>query len=276
MSQSTTVMAERLTVGIAGQVLCEEFSAEFELGDFVVVVGPNGAGKSTLGRVLAGRQRPLAGRLELLGSTVGKTDMRALAARIGLVSAELGREVEQRERVVDIVALGKHGGLRSAWFDLGDKEQGEAMDLLDVVGLRAKAEAHFGSLSSGERERVLVARGFMGGPRLMIFDEPTSHLDLAGREDVLDALGTLRLRETVRPTVVMITHHIEEIPHFATHALVLGHQEFTVGPVATTLTGAVLSRIFGRPIELIRHRGRYSALVHPSEGLGESIEDHCR
>ncbi len=272
MTQSITMMAEKLVVGVEGRVLCRDFSATFESGDFVVVVGPNGAGKSTLGRVLAARKRPFAGRLALLGALVGACDIRALGAQIGFVSAELGREVEQREHAVDVVALGRYGGLRSAWFDLDESDRGEAARLLDVVGLHGKERVAFGALSSGERERVLVARGAMGSPRLMIFDEPTSHLDIGGREDVLEALGALHHGAKVTPTVFMITHHVEEIPYYASHAIVLGHgHEVAVGPIEETLTGAVLSRKFGRPIELVQRGGRFSALVRPAKGLSEGI-----
>ncbi|MDP1820411.1 MAG: ATP-binding cassette domain-containing protein, partial [Acidimicrobiales bacterium] len=114
-------------------------------------------------------------------------------------------------------------------------------------------------LSSGERQRVLLARAFSGDPGLVLLDEPTAGLDLAGREELVSALGTSAV-DAGGPATVLVTHHVEEIPAGTTHVLLLRAGSITAsGPIDEALTAEALSDAFGLPLELERRAGRWSA-----------------
>jgi iron complex transport system ATP-binding protein len=122
------------------------------------------------------------------------------------------------------------------------------------------AERSLGTLSSGEQQRVLLARALMTDPGLLLLDEPSARLDLGGREQLVAALAELTTDPTAAP-LVLVTHHLDEVPDGMTHVLMLRHGEVVArGPIDTTLTAAALSKCFEMPLQLERRRdGRWSA-----------------
>jgi iron complex transport system ATP-binding protein len=121
------------------------------------------------------------------------------------------------------------------------------------------ADRSFATLSSGEKQRVLLARTLMPQPGLLLLDEPTAGLDLAGREDLVRTLGVLAAG-TDTPATVLVTHHVEEIPEGFTHVLMLREGEvLTSGPLEEVLNEANLSECFEMPLGLERRHGRWWA-----------------
>ena len=121
------------------------------------------------------------------------------------------------------------------------------------------AERRFGTLSEGERKRVQIARALMTDPELMLLDEPAAGLDLGGREDLVRRLGLIAADEDA-PALVLVTHHVEEIPPGFTHVLLLrGGRVVAAGPIAATLTASTLAETFGIALELARSGPRWSA-----------------
>ncbi len=223
------------------------------------VLGPNGSGKTTLCRLACLYLHPSRGTIEVLGERLGRTDVRELRRRLGITSAALADMLRPALRVEDVVVTGKHAALAPWWHAYSAADRARACELLQRFGCRALADAGFGTLSSGERQRVLLARTLMNDPALWLLDEPTAGLDLGGREQLVALLGAVAA-DPAAPATVLVTHHVEEIPRGFTHALLLrSGGVHAAGPIDDTLTAESLSTCFGVPIELERRAGRWLA-----------------
>ncbi|CAA9431391.1 MAG: ABC transporter, ATP-binding protein [uncultured Quadrisphaera sp.] len=242
-----------------GATLLDRVDWQVEEGERWAVLGPNGAGKTTLLQVAATRLHPTGGVAWVLGERLGRVDVFELRPRIGLASARLAAQVAPTERVLDVVVTAAYG-IVGRWqedYDPGDLQRGRA--LLALLGVGAMAQRAFGTLSEGERQRVLVARALMADPELLLLDEPAAGLDLGGREDLVARLGRLAA-DLAAPTFVLVTHHVEEIPVGTTHVLLLrAGRVVSAGPIDEALTARSLSEAFGLSVALERHAGRWSA-----------------
>jgi iron complex transport system ATP-binding protein len=225
-----------------------------------VVLGANGSGKSTLMRIAAAYEHPSSGSVEILGETVGRTDVRVLRRRVGYNSAALTGELRGGLTAVEAVETAKYAALEPWWHEYTDDDRERAVTCLTRMGVGVLADRTLGTLSTGERQRVLLARTLMNEPGVILLDEPAAGLDLGGREQLVAALADLAAG-TDNPPFVLITHHVDEIPVGATHALLLkAGRAIAQGPIETALTSDSLSDCFGIPLTL-EHRpdGRFTA-----------------
>jgi iron complex transport system ATP-binding protein len=230
-----------------------------EEGQRWAVLGPNGAGKSTLLAVAGASLFPSSGTVTLLGERYGEADLGELRTRVGLSTSSLNDRIPPHEKAVDVVVTAAHGVV-GRWVEKYDEDDvARASDLLARVGLRAFVNRRFGSLSEGERKRVLLARALMTDPELLLLDEPAAGLDLGAREALLRLLTRLAAVSGPTPTV-LVTHHVEEIPVGTTHALLLARGRVVAsGPAAQVLTSANLTQAFGIPLVVEGSAGRWSA-----------------
>jgi iron complex transport system ATP-binding protein len=228
-------------------------------GDRWVVLGPNGSGKTTLVHVASTYLWPTNGTVELLGETIGRVDARELRRRVGYAGAGLEAAIDPALTALDVVVTARHAALGPWWHMYSDDDRARARDLMTDVGVADLADRPFGLLSTGERRRVQIARALMPAPELLILDEPGASLDLGARETLVRDLATLAAAETPR-AVVLVTHHVEEIPAGFGHVLVLsGGRVVAAGPIGDVLTRAVVSEAFGLPIDVERSNGRFRA-----------------
>jgi iron complex transport system ATP-binding protein len=243
----------------SGHNLLDSLSLTIQEGERWVVLGPNGAGKSTMLRLLSGRLHPTSGTVDLLGQRLGRTDVFELRPLIGLASQELAETIPVQETALDVVVTAGYGVV-GRWREHYDElDTDRARDLLAAFGVADLSDRMFGTLSTGERKRVLSARALMTDPELLLLDEPASGLDLGGREQLVRTLGTLAA-DPATPVTVLVTHHVEEIPPGYTHALLLREGGIVAaGPLEQTLTSANLTRTFGLPLVLDRHGNRFAA-----------------
>ncbi len=218
-------------------------------GEHWALLGPNGSGKTTLVDILAAREWPSQGSVEVLGETFGRYDLRELRKRIGLVSASLGPRFALWEEARSVVISGLEASIGRNRAFAAEEEQ-RAIEALDALGVGRLASRPFGVLSQGEQKRVLIARAFVHRPPLLALDEPCEGLDPLARRRLLEDLERFCARPGA-PTVVMVTHHLEEIPPFVSHALLLsGGEPVAQGPIGSVLTDAHLSHAFGVPCEV--------------------------
>jgi len=242
-----------------GRDLLDGVDWTVEAGTNWVVLGANGSGKTSLVRIAALYDHPTRGTVEVLGGRLGTADVRSLRRRVGLVSHAMSDLVRPRLTATEVVMCAKYAALEPWWHQYSDEDRGRARSLLAARGVGDLADRPFGSLSSGERQRVLLARTLMADPGLVLLDEPSAGLDLGGREELVDVLEQLATDPSA-PPVVLVTHHVEEVPPSFSHVLALHDgQVLARGPLATTLDGPLVSRCFGRPFELHHRDGRWSA-----------------
>jgi iron complex transport system ATP-binding protein len=243
------------------QTILDHLDWTIERGEHWVVLGENGSGKSTLLRIAGLAMHPSTGTVEVLGETLGRTDVRTLRTRIGVASAALADQIRPQLTAVDIVMTAKSGALEPWWHHYTEGDRARAVELLRQMGCEHLAEREFRTASSGERQRVLLARSLMTEPGLVLYDEPTAGLDLGGRERLVATLDTLA-DDPEQPPMVLVTHHVEEIPPGFTHLMMLrGGEVVTAGPIGDVLTEDHVRAAFGLDVELTRSAGRWSARV---------------
>jgi len=224
-----------------------------------IVIGPNGAGKTTLLQVAATLLHPTEGTVEVLGERLGDVDVFELRPRIGLTSASLAERVPAAEKVIDLVLTASYAILGRWKEEYESSDVTRAVDLLDALGCAHLIRRRFATLSEGERKRVQIARAMMPDPEMLLLDEPAAGLDLGGREDLLRRLSTLAMNPKA-PMMVLVTHHVEEVPDGFTHAMLLRRGALlTAGPIDQVFTARNLSRCFGLPLEIERHQNRWRA-----------------
>lgn len=254
------VRLEELVVRFDGRSVLEVDDLVVSEHERWALIGPNGSGKSTLLSVIAGRQWPTAGRVEILGHRLGRVDLRELRARLGLHSATLARQLRPRLSAHDVVVTGLDGNLEPWWRSYPDDAHERADALLASVGLADARERQVGVLSEGERARLLLARVLMAEPGLLCLDEPAAGLDLGAREELLDRLGAIAASSDPAP-MLLVTHHLEELPSGMTHAIVLSSgRPLSFGAIDDVLRSEVVSEAFGIEVVVERHEGgRFSA-----------------
>ncbi len=248
-----------VTIRRSGVTLVGPVSWQVELDEKWVVLGPNGAGKTSLLRMAAAEVHPTSGTAHLLGETLGRVDVNELRPRIGLSSSALASRVPSDEKVSDLVVSAGYAVL-GRWRERYEKmDIDRAVDMLESLGAEHLANRVYGTLSEGERKRVLIARALMTDPELLLLDEPAAGLDLGGREELVARLTDLA-EDPDSPATVLVTHHVEEIPPGFTHALLLKEGEVVEqGLLDQVLTSENLSHAFSQAITLDRADGRYFA-----------------
>ncbi|MFB6780437.1 ABC transporter ATP-binding protein [Streptomyces sp. NPDC056352] len=241
-----------------GDVLLDSVSLTVRSGEHWALLGANGAGKSTLLGLLGAVTHPTDGSVEILGRTIGRVDLRELRTLLGHVNPRHPLRSPLSVREVVLTGLTNSVEPVPRWSASAEQEA-QADRLLKMLGMEAKTGSRWPSLSQGERGRTLIARALMPQPRLLLLDEPATGLDLAAREQLLDALDALR-EEHPELATVLVTHHLEELPASTTHAMLLrAGRSVASGPADEVLTTGRVSDCFGHPVRIARTDGRWTA-----------------
>lgn len=255
----TVAELDGVSVRRGNKLLLDDVSFKVSESERWVIVGPNGAGKTTMLSLLATQMHPTSGVVALLGEYLGAVDVFELRPRIGLASSAMAHRIPPAEKVTDIVMSASYGVVgrwRESYDDMDRDRAGELMAVMQVDQL---ADRNYGTLSEGERKRVEIARALMTDPELLLLDEPSAGLDLRGREVLIGVLSDL-CADPYAPTMIMVTHHLEEIPPGITHALLLGDGKVhSAGPIGEVLTAENLTEVYGIPLDVFQDEGRWSA-----------------
>ncbi|UBQ01131.1 ABC transporter ATP-binding protein [Curtobacterium sp. TXMA1] len=242
-----------------GATILDGISWEVQDDERWVVLGANGAGKTTLLQVAGAQTFPTSGSVEVLGTELGGADLFELRPRIGFASTALARRIPVTEKVVDVVLTAAYS-VTGRWNEEYEElDVRRAQRVLDEWGLRDFTDRTFGELSDGEQKRVQIARAVMTDPEVLFLDEPAASLDLGARESLVRTLGGYA-QSSDSPAIVIVTHHVEEIPEGFTHALVLADGTVqAAGPIDEVLTAPTLSQAFGVELTVSKDAGRYTA-----------------
>jgi iron complex transport system ATP-binding protein len=242
-----------------GSMLLRDITWTVRADERWVIIGPNGAGKTTLLQVAAAQLYPTEGTARILGERLGSSDVFELRPRIGLASAALADRVPPQEKVIDLVLTAAYA-IVGRWKEEYDStDVTRAVELLDALGCAHLIRRRFGTLSEGERKRVQIARALMPDPELLFLDEPAAGLDLGGREDLVRRIARLATDGTA-PTMVIVTHHVEEVPAGFTHAMLMRRGSvLAAGRLERVFTEENLSKCFGVPLAIEHRNGRWSA-----------------
>lgn len=238
--------------------LLRSISLTVHRGEHWALLGANGAGKSTLLGLLGAVIHPTRGAVEVLGRRLGRVDMRELRSYLGHVDPRHAPDAPLRVRDVVLTGLTNTIALIPRWGPT-EEELERADRLIGMLGMSARSDARWPTLSQGERGRTLIARALMPRPRLLLLDEPATGLDLAAREQLLSSVDALGSRYPSLATV-LVTHHLEELPAGTTHAMLLREGRcLASGRVEDVLTTDRVSACFDHPVRITRSGGRWAA-----------------
>jgi iron complex transport system ATP-binding protein len=237
-------------------VILDNISWRVERGQHWVILGANGSGKTSLLSALTGYLMPTAGELSVLGQNYGRSDWRELRKHIGLVSSSVRQMMNDQEPALETVISGKYAMI-DFWGNATARDRAEGRRILKQIECTHLADRPWLVLSQGERQRVLIGRALMAKPRLLILDEPCAGLDPAAREHFLQFLQRIGRRADA-PTLVLVTHHVEEIMPVFSHVLILKNgRVMMAGEKTGTLNSELLSQALGERTELRMQKGRY-------------------
>lgn len=256
---ASVLQFDDVTVVRGGNTILDSVKWNVDSAERWVILGPNGAGKTTLLQVAAALMHPSSGMATVLDETLGDVDVFELRTRIGFASSVMARKVPAKETVLNVVLTASYS-VTGRWNEsYDDVDERRARRVLTEWKLDHLAERRFGDLSDGEQKRVQIARAVMTDPELMLLDEPAASLDLGSREELLRLLSGYAQAEGA-PGIVMVTHHVEEIPPGFGHALLIRKGKIVAaGAIDKVLTPKNLATTFGMPLEIEHRDGRYSA-----------------
>lgn len=259
----TILSVASLHIERGGTVILNAVNWRVQRGEHWVILGANGSGKTSLLSALTGYLMPTRGEISVLGETYGQSDWRELRKQIGLVSSSVRQMMADDEPALETVASGKYAMI-DFWGRLSRTDKAKAQQLLRQVECDYLANRQWGVLSQGERQRVLIGRALMANPRVLILDEPCAGLDPAARERFLQFIQRLGAQRN-SPTLVLVTHHVEEMMPAFSHVLILKNGEVLAkGNKTEVMTSKNLARAFGAKLRLQFKRGRYAMKIGSS------------
>lgn len=259
--RTNVILAEGLSLKRGGETLIRDFSWRVEAGQHWALLGANGAGKTLLMKILTGYVWPGTGTVEILGRRLGRVDLRVLRRRLGWVAKALEELTPGDSTVLEVILSGPLASL-GLYVEPTPRNLGEAEELAEEFGLAPIVHRRFGLLSSGEKQRALLARAALARPDLLFLDEPMSNLDMGGREHFLALLDKLAAGPQA-PTVILSTHNTLEIAPFMTHALLMKNGALVAkGELAEIMRPEPLQKTFGLPLKVEKTlSGRYLAYL---------------
>lgn len=270
MQYPTVLQLSHVDIVRNGRTILDDIQFTVRAGEHWALIGANGAGKSTMLSMCGAEAHPTRGTVHVLGQRLGRVEIRALRESIGHVNPR--HRLQSPLSIREVVLTGATGTteLMRQWEPEADLVE-RADALIDLLGLRPVAHATWPTMSQGERGRTLIARALIADPKLLLLDEPSTGLDVAAREQLLETIDQLHDSHPELATV-LVTHHLEELPETTTHAALLKHGKILAsGAAPEVLTTSLVSDAFDHPINIERVDGRWLARARrrPSASVAE-------
>jgi len=233
-----------------GKEILHDLSWQVKKGEHWAVLGLNGAGKTTLLNMINGYIWPSKGEVSVLGNVFGQIDIHQLRKSIGWVSSSLAEKINGRHLAEDIVVSGKFASVGLVFAEPEEADFCRARELMEMLQVNYTYGQPYEKCSQGEKQKILIARGLMANPALLILDEPTTGLDFVAKEDLLHTIEKVATSESA-PTIIFVTHHIEEVLPVFSHMLLLEDGTvFAQGTRGEILTSEYMSRLYNRNIQV--------------------------
>jgi iron complex transport system ATP-binding protein len=249
---------ENVTFVRDGRAILDRVNLTVREGEHWALLGPNGAGKSTILGFCGAMTHPTSGTVSVLGARLGRVELQELRRSIGHVNPR--HPLRSPLTIREVVLTGLTGSIEAPmrWVPESSDVQ-RADELIESLGLGGKAESRWPTLSQGERGRALIARSLIAEPRLLLLDEPSTGLDVAAREQLLETIDSL---EASHPQLasILVTHHLEELPSSTTHALLIAHGQIVAsGSALEVVTSENVSSAFEHSIDVEYRDERWGA-----------------
>ncbi|MFH1074533.1 MAG: ABC transporter ATP-binding protein [Candidatus Firestonebacteria bacterium] len=240
--------AKNITFGYGEKQVLNNINLSVSKADFIGIIGPNGSGKTTLLRMLCRGLKPKAGQVFFKGEDIFNLDTRFVAKNIALVPQD--ETIIFPFTVFEIVMMGRSPYInRFSWEKKEDVDIAfSAMKLADISRFK---ERNLDELSSGERQRVFIARALAQMPKVLLLDEPTSHLDINHQYDILELVR--KLNENVKITVIMVSHDINLASKYCKRLVLLKNGKiYTEGAAKKVVTKKIIREVYGVNVNLIK------------------------
>jgi iron complex transport system ATP-binding protein len=263
---------ENVTFVRDGRAILDRVNLTVREGEHWALLGPNGAGKSTILGFCGAMTHPTSGSVSVLGARLGRVELQELRRSIGHVNPR--HPLRSPLTIRDVVLTGLTGSIEAPmrWVPESSDIR-RADELIDSLGLGGKGESRWPTLSQGERGRALIARSLIAEPRLLLLDEPSTGLDVAAREQLLETIDSL---EATHPRVasILVTHHLEELPSSTTHALLIAHGRIVAsGSALEVVTSENVTAAFEHPIDVEYRDERWGARARRLHRIRKSGEE---
>jgi zinc/manganese transport system ATP-binding protein len=246
-------------VSLSGRTILHDVRFRIEPGEFVGLIGSNGAGKTTLLRVILGLQDATTGTVSFDGVS-GRA-----AGVIGYLPQKVALDTDLPLRARDVVALGLDG--QKLGIPLPSRRRRGLVDeLLAAVGASAFADIRIGQLSGGQQQRVLIAHALVSGPRVLLLDEPLANLDIRSAQEIVELLARVSRERGV--AVLLSAHDLNPLLPVMDRIVYLADGRAVAGTTDEVVQSAVLTRLYGRRVDVLRVDGRVLVVAGADDAHG--------